>query len=37
VTVTRIAGDRAHLAALAPFMMNATTKCEFVQNTLFVL
>jgi hypothetical protein len=35
-----IAGEtsyRAYLAAIAPFVMNGSTKGEFVQNTLFVL
>ena len=35
MTVARVTGDRAYLAALASFMVDGPTKCEFVQNALF--
>ncbi len=37
VTVARVTGDGAYLAALASFMVDCSAKGEFMQNTLFVL
>jgi hypothetical protein len=36
MAITRVTNDIANLAALAPFMVDGSTKREFVQNTLFV-
>jgi len=37
MTVTRITGDRTYLAVPVPFVVDASTKGEFVQDTLFLL
>lgn len=37
MTIARVTGDGAYLAILAPFVVDGSTKCEFMQNTLFVL
>jgi hypothetical protein len=36
MTIARVTGDGAYLAALAPFVVDGSTKGEFMQNTLLV-